>query len=106
MSERKKLDAILLGIVGAFFFAFTFILNRSMSLGSGYWMYSAILRYVFTLPILFAAVEATQCGEVVFTLLLGIVILRDDAPSLTGWIGIAVIVLGMLLTSLVKDEKE
>ena len=32
MSERKKLDAILLGIVGAFFFAFTFILNRSMSL--------------------------------------------------------------------------
>ena len=107
MSERKKLDAILLGIVGAFFFAFTFILNRSMSLGGGgYWMYSAILRYVFTLPILFAAVEATQCGEVVFTLLLGIVILRDDAPSLTGWIGIAVIVLGMLLTSLVKDEKE
>lgn len=106
MSERKKLDSILLGIVGAFFFAFTFILNRSMSLGCGYWMYSAILRYVFTLPILFAAVEATQCGEVVFTLLLGIVILRDDAPSLTGWIGIAVIVLGMLLTSLVKDAKE
>lgn len=55
MSERKRIDAILLGIVGAFFFAFTFILNRSMSLGGGYWMYSAILRYVFTLPILFAA---------------------------------------------------
>lgn len=106
MSERKKLDSILLGIVGAFFFAFTFILNRSMSLGDGYWIYSAILRYVFTLPILLAAVEATQCGEVVFTLLLGIVILRDDAPSLTGWIGIAVIELGMLLTSLVKDAKE
>ncbi len=106
MSERKKLDSILLDIVGAFFFAFTFILNRSMSLGGGYWIYSAILRYVFTLPILLAAVEATQCGEVVFTLLLGIVILRDDAPSLTGWIGIAVIVPGMLLTSLVKDAKE
>lgn len=45
----------MLGIVGAFFFAFTFILNRSMSLGGGYWMYSAILRYVFTLPILLAA---------------------------------------------------
>lgn len=53
MNETRKTKAFLLGIVGSFFFAFTFILNRSMNLGGGYWMYSAILRYLFTLPILF-----------------------------------------------------
>lgn len=53
MRETTKTKAFLLGIVGSFFFAFTFILNRSMNLGGGYWMYSAILRYLFTLPILF-----------------------------------------------------
>lgn len=42
--------ALLLGIAGSFFFAFTFILNRSMNLGGGYWMWSACLRYLFTLP--------------------------------------------------------
>lgn len=47
------MKAFLLGIAGSFFFAFTFILNRSMNLGGGYWMYSAILRYLYTLPILF-----------------------------------------------------
>lgn len=48
----KGTKALLLGIAASFFFAFTFILNRSMNLGGGYWMYSAILRYLFTLPIL------------------------------------------------------
>lgn len=42
--------ALLLGISGSFFFAFTFILNRSMNLGGGYWLWSACLRYIFTLP--------------------------------------------------------
>lgn len=45
--------ALLYGIVGSFFFAFTFVLNRSMSLAGGYWLWSAVLRYGFTLPILF-----------------------------------------------------
>lgn len=44
--------ALFLGIAGSFFFAFTFILNRSMNLGGGYWMWSACLRYIFTLPML------------------------------------------------------
>ena len=35
-----------------FFFAFTFVLNRSMDLGGGYWGWSAALRYLFTLPLL------------------------------------------------------
>ena len=42
--------SLILGIAGSFFFAFTFILNRSMNLGGGDWMWSAALRYLFTLP--------------------------------------------------------
>lgn len=44
--------ALVLGIAGSFFFAFTFILNRSMNLGGGYWLWSACLRYIFTLPMM------------------------------------------------------
>lgn len=44
--------ALFLGIAGSFFFAFTFILNRSMNLGGGYWLWSACLRYIFTLPMM------------------------------------------------------
>lgn len=40
------------GILASFFFAFTFILNRSMNLGGGYWLWSACLRYLFMLPML------------------------------------------------------
>lgn len=50
MITLKK--AVLLGMIGSFFFAFTFVLNRSMNLSGGYWMWSAVLRYLFTLPIL------------------------------------------------------
>ena len=44
--------ALFLGILGSLFFAFTFIFNRSMNLGGGYWMWSACLRYIFTLPLM------------------------------------------------------
>ncbi|BFL46759.1 multidrug resistance efflux transporter family protein [Lactonifactor longoviformis] len=44
--------SLMYGIAGSFFFAFTFILNRSMNLGGGYWMWSASLRYFYTMPIL------------------------------------------------------
>jgi len=44
--------ALFLGILGSFFFAFTFVLNRSMNLGGGYWLWSGSLRYYFTLLIL------------------------------------------------------
>lgn len=44
--------ALFLGIAGSFFFAFTFILNRSMNLSGGYWLWSACLRYLFTLPMI------------------------------------------------------
>lgn len=44
--------ALLLGIVGSFFFAFNFILIRSMNLGGGYYLWTASLRYFFTLPLM------------------------------------------------------
>jgi len=47
---------IVLGILAAFFFAFTFVLNRSMELSGGSWIWSASLRYVFMLPFLFIIV--------------------------------------------------
>ena len=43
--------AILLGLLASFFFAFTFLLNRSMHLSGGSWIWSASLRYLFTFPI-------------------------------------------------------
>ncbi|MCD8321466.1 MAG: multidrug resistance efflux transporter family protein [Oscillospiraceae bacterium] len=44
--------AMFYGILASFFFAFTFLLNRSMNLSGGYWLWSAGLRYIFMLPML------------------------------------------------------
>lgn len=52
--------SIVLGILASLFFAATFILNRSMNLGGGYWMWSASLRYLFMLPMTW--VLASQRG--------------------------------------------
>jgi len=41
---------LLLGLLASFFFAFTFLLNRSMHLSGGSWIWSASLRYLFTFP--------------------------------------------------------
>ena len=51
-------------------------------------------------PAQLAAVEATQAGEVLFTLLGGVLLLGDDVPSLSGWIGIALVAGGIVLSSL------
>ena len=53
-----------------------------------------------------AVVEATQCGEVVFTLLGGIFLLQDGVPDKAGLVGIAVIVAGMIGNSLAAQGKE
>ena len=52
-----------------------------------------------------AAVESTQSGEVIFTLLGGVFIFHDKVPTLIGLIGIILVVIGMILNSLVKSEK-
>ncbi|MCA0987174.1 DMT family transporter [Guptibacillus algicola] len=43
---------IALGILSSMFFAVTFILNRSMELAGGSWMWSSSLRFLFMLPFL------------------------------------------------------
>lgn len=43
---------IIIGILSAFFFAFTFVLNASMELAGGSWIWSAALRYLFMVPLL------------------------------------------------------
>ena len=43
---------IALGIIAALFFAFTFILNHSMELEGGSWLWSSSLRYFFMFPFL------------------------------------------------------
>jgi drug/metabolite transporter (DMT)-like permease len=43
---------IIFGTLAAFFFAFTFIINRSMELEGGSWIWSASLRYFFMVPFL------------------------------------------------------
>ena len=49
--------AIIYGLVASFFFAFTFILNRSMELDGGSWAWSASLRFFFMLPMLWLIVR-------------------------------------------------
>jgi len=50
------MKAILIGILAALFFSVTFILNRSMELDGGSWVWSASFRFMFMLPILFIIV--------------------------------------------------
>jgi drug/metabolite transporter (DMT)-like permease len=47
---------IVLGILASMFFAVTFILNRSMELLGGSWMWSSSLRFLFMIPFLFLIV--------------------------------------------------
>ncbi|MCA0970861.1 multidrug resistance efflux transporter family protein [Halobacillus litoralis] len=43
---------IALGVLSSMFFAVTFVLNRSMELDGGSWMWSASLRFLFMVPFL------------------------------------------------------
>lgn len=54
--------ALFYGLLASAFFAFTFIFNRSMNLGGGYFLWSAVLRYLFMLPVLWCIVQVK--GEV------------------------------------------
>ncbi|MCP1123475.1 multidrug resistance efflux transporter family protein [Bacillus sp. 3103sda1] len=51
---------IFLGICAAFFFAFTFVLNRAMELSGGSWIWSASLRYFFMVPLLLLIVMSRK----------------------------------------------
>ncbi|BDQ33219.1 DMT family transporter [Pseudodesulfovibrio portus] len=43
---------VLIGVLAAFFFSSTFVLNRAMSLEGGHWVWSASLRYFWMLGLL------------------------------------------------------
>ena len=49
-----------------------------------------------------AIIEATQSGEVIFTLIGGILFLGDAMPAGSGLVGILIIVAGMVLNSFLK----
>ena len=55
---KIKHKAILIGILSAFFFAATFVLNRSMSDAGGSWVWSAAFRYYWMTILLFPIVWA------------------------------------------------
>ena len=57
-------------------------------------------------PAQLAAVEATQAGEVLFTLLGGILLLGDALPNLFGWIGILLVAGGIVLSSLCASTEK
>lgn len=58
--------ALFLGVLGSFFFAFNFILIRSMNLGGGYFMWTAVLRYFFTFPLMGVLLLPKQGYKAVF----------------------------------------
>ena len=43
---KNMKKALFYGILASFFFAFTFILNRSMNLAGGYWLWSLSLIHI------------------------------------------------------------
>lgn len=47
-----------------------------------------------------ALVESTQCGELIFSFLGGIVLLGDALPGAAGWLGLVLIVAGMIVNSI------
>lgn len=51
---------IIIGIIAAFFFAFTFVLNATMEAGGGSWIWSASLRYLFMIPFLLLIVVSRR----------------------------------------------
>lgn len=61
------MHAIIIGIVAAFFFAFTFVLNASMEASGGSWIWSASLRYIFMIPFLLAIVFFRKNLKPLFT---------------------------------------
>ncbi|GEQ21329.1 membrane protein [Clostridium butyricum] len=50
-----------------------------------------------------AIIESTQAGEVVFTLLGGILIFHDTVPTTLSLLGLIIVVLGMILNSFVRS---
>jgi drug/metabolite transporter (DMT)-like permease len=50
--EHSNAFLLVIGLLAAFFFSVTFLINRSISLEGGHWYWSASLRYVYTIVFL------------------------------------------------------
>lgn len=50
-----------------------------------------------------AIIESTQAGEVIFTLLGGVFVFHDKSPTFISLIGIIIVIIGMILSSLIKS---
>ena len=50
--RRRALAAIALALLSALFFSQTYVLNRAMASDGGHWAWTASLRYLITLPLL------------------------------------------------------
>jgi len=64
-------------------------------------------RLVRNHPQRLALVESTQCGELIFSFLGGIWLLGDPVPGAAGWLGLVLIVGGMIVNSVltIKNKK-
>jgi drug/metabolite transporter (DMT)-like permease len=60
------LQLIFIGILASLFFSSTFVLNRAMDLSGGSWIWSASLRYIFTVPFLLLIVMSRRNMQALF----------------------------------------
>lgn len=61
--------ALIYGILSSIFFAATFVLNSSMNLSGGNWMWSAALRYLFMFVILFVILWRQKRVKRIFSII-------------------------------------
>lgn len=57
-------------------------------------------------PVQLGVIEATQCGEVIFTFLIGVLVLKDPLPQTIGVIGLILIIAGMILCAMAGHKAE
>jgi drug/metabolite transporter (DMT)-like permease len=78
---------IIYGILASVFFSLTFIMNQSMNLSGGSWMWSASLRFIFMIPFLLLIVMFR--GNLV-------ALLVDMKKRLWTWIGWSLVGFGLM----------
>lgn len=64
----KIIPLVLISLISAAFFSSTFVLNYSMALGSGHWVWTAILRYIFTIILVTALITTFKGWHFLFAL--------------------------------------
>src|SRR5690606_17047881 len=60
---QNNYKALLLGLLSAIFFSSTYIFNKSMAMAGGDFLWSASLRYLFTLPLILIIALLSKGGK-------------------------------------------